>query len=668
MDLKLILMLSAIALISPSTAFASSDHQLLSSKQPLENQADNLLIASQPEVNSVADSNNLSCPGQSTSKPGVSKPESSQSSSATTTASSPPKQVTKPEFSQSSLATTTSSSEKVIIRHIEVSKKFKIEEIDNRIDDIRKRCIEKDVKVTPERIAAIKDAITLLYIEYGYITSRAVEEPSNQSISSDGVVKFRIIEGQIESLKICDYNEQNIEYYNDNDRCDRTRQNANYYDKVNRGYNLKYVRDRIQLGISKPFNVRKLQEQVRLLELDPLFDENSTFEKCKQQNNQTCSRKIDAILRPSANGEDGKSELIIKIPPTKFFRANLSFDNSAPPSIGAERLKTDVSFANLAGLGDNLVASLQVDPLHFSGKEDLRFAGLSYQLPLNSMNGTIQLRVERRRERIIQKPFDQFNLRAKAELYEVVYRQPLVRSYTNEFALSLGLAVQNGQTFIFNDTPFPFGIGPDKDGISRTSVLKFGQDYIHRGVTGTWLLQSQFNLGTGLFGATSNRGSIPDGRFISWLGQVQRLQQIGEAHLLIVQADLQLSPNSLLPSQQFVIGGSQSLRGYRQNVRFGDNGFRFSLEDRITLSRDQNREPIFQLTPFIDVGTVLNRSDNPNKLPPQKFLLGTGLGLLWQPLPKLNLRLEYAFPLVDLRDRGQNLQDKGIYFSINYQI
>ena len=95
-------------------------------------------------------------------------------------------------------------------------------------------------------------------------------------------------------------------------------------------------------------------------------------------------------------------------------------------------------------------------------------------------------------------------------------------------------------------------------------------------------MRSQFSFGIDILDATINNDPIPDGRFFSWLGQVQRVQRLSNDQLLIVQAELQLTPDSLLPSQQFVIGGGQSVRGYRQNVRSGDNGFRSAaIEDRI---------------------------------------------------------------------------------------
>jgi hemolysin activation/secretion protein len=182
-------------------------------------------------------------------------------------------------------------------------------------------------------------------------------------------------------------------------------------------------------------------------------------------------------------------------------------------------------------------------------------------------------------------------------------------------------------------------------------------------------LRSLFSLGVDILGATTNPDPIPDGRFFSWLGQVQRVQILNQNNLLILGADVQLTPNSLFPSQQFVIGGGQSLRGYRQNVRAGDNGVRFFMEDRITLERDESGAPTFQLAPFFDAGYVWNVDNNPSNqsLPSQRFLAGVGFGIIWELQPRLNLRFDYAYPLINLKDRGENAQDNGIYFSVRYR-
>jgi hemolysin activation/secretion protein len=461
---------------------------------------------------------------------------------------------------------------------------------------------------TLEQLKQVADKITEIYLDRGYITSRAVLPP--QTIAA-GVVQIQVIEGRLSRIEV----------------------------EGTKRLHPAYIRSRIRLGAGTPLSTAKLEDQLRLLRVDPLFD------------------NVEASLRAGDN--EGESILIVRILEANPFQANFSFDNYSPPSVGSERLGVNLRHRNLTGNGDELAAA------YYRAIGDSDVFDFSYRIPLNAMNGTLQLRAAPNRNSIVQEPFDSFDISGKSHLFEISYRQPLVRSPIEEFALSAGFTYQRGNTFLAGE-PFPFGVGPDAKGVSTTSTIKLGQDYIRRDPQGAWALRSQFTIGTSLFDATKNEGSDPDGQFLSWLGQVQRVQRLSNKHLLILQADLQLSANSLLPSQQFVIGGGQSLRGYRQNVRSGDNGFRVSIEDRITLQRDASGLPKLQLAPFFDAGTVWNLSNNPNKLTNQTFLAGIGLGLIWEPIRRVNVRLDYGFPLVRISDKGDNLQDSGIYFNIIY--
>lgn len=465
--------------------------------------------------------------------------------------------------------------------------------------------------VTLEELRQAADAITQLYLDRGFITSRAI---LTEQIITNGVVQIQVVEGSLEQIEV----------------------------EGTRRLNPSYVRNRILLGANTPLNRDKLEDQLRLLKADPLFT------------------NVEASLRPGT--KLGQSILIVRITESPAVTGFVGSDNYSPPSVGSVRLGAGLNYRNLTGIGDEIQGSYYHTTT--SGADVFDF---SYRVPLNAMNGTLQLRAAPSYNRITDPDFEDLDIRGGNGLYEINYRQPLIRTPRQEFALALGFSFENGQTFLFQDTPFPFGIGPDEDGKSKTRVLKFGQDFVKRDPQGAWALRSQFSFGLGIFDATDNDDPVPDGQFFSWLGQIQRVQRLGNDHLLIIQGDIQLTPDSLLPSQQFVIGGGQSVRGYRQNARSGDNGFRFSIEDRIALARDEAGVPVFQLAPFVDMGKVWNKSDNPNKLSDQTFLIGAGLGLLWQPVPQFYLRFDYGYPIVNLDDRGSDIQDDGFYFSVYYQ-
>ena len=466
--------------------------------------------------------------------------------------------------------------------------------------------------VTLEALQATADAITQLYLDQGYLTSRAILV---DQVIADGVVRIQVIEGQLAEIQV----------------------------QGNQRLSDRYIQRRIRLGADSPLRSNRLEDQLRLLRADPLIE------------------NIEASLR--AGDEIGQSVLLVRVTEASPWILNLSTDNYSPPSVGSERIGAEFGYRNLTGLGDQLL--LGYDRTTRNGANVFEF---SYRVPLNLMEGTLQLRTVIDRNEVVQEPFDRLNIEGASETYEVSFRQPLVRSPREEFALSLGFTHKDGQTFLFDRVPTPFGFGPDADGVSRTSVLRFGQDYVRRDVQGAWALRSQFSLGLDLFNATINDEPIPDGRFLSWLGQVQRFQRLDNNQFLVLQADLQLTPDSLLPSEQFVLGGGQSLRGYRQNARSGDNGLRLSLEDRFTVQRDAAGAAVFQLAPFAEIGAVWNNSGNPNTLPDQTFLASLGVGALWEPVPNVNIRLDAALPLVDLDDRGENAQDLGFYFSVIYRL
>lgn len=494
---------------------------------------------------------------------------------------------------------------------------FSQSQIDAEISPIAQRFVDREIPNDEfvDFLKEVENKITQLYRNNGYIYAQA--RPQSATIIDGGFVEIRVTEGSVSEILI------------------QGRQRLN----------LSYICSRIKAGVGTPFSTIELEEKLRLLRLDPLLE------------------SVQASLQ---FGRGNQKTLTISVKEAKPFAANVTFDNYFPPSVGSERVGVNLRYQNLTGIGDEIVGSYYRTT---SGGAEV--FDLNYRLPLNSMNGTLQARVALNQNKVTQSDFDDLGIRGDTKLYQVIYRQPIVRSTDREFAIIGGFTHQDGQTFIFDQTPVPFGIGPDNNGVSRTSVILFGQDYVSRGTRGSWSARSQFSLGTGLLDATTNNSPIPDGQFLKWNGQVQRVQQLDRNHLLILQTDLQLTPNSLLPSQQFVMGGVQSVRGYRQNARAGDNGFRLSVEDRIAVRRNAGGTPTLQLAPFVELGTVWNSAKNPNPLPKQTFLIGSGLGVIWQPflgIEGLSVRLDWGVPLINLRDKGNNLQEQSLYFGVGYTL
>jgi hemolysin activation/secretion protein len=380
------------------------------------------------------------------------------------------------------------------------------------------------------------------------------------------------------------------------------------------------------------------------------------------QKSFSSSENVSANLTNS--GDPKFSRLIVKVEEANPWFGNVRFDNYSPESIGSERFRFSGGNRNLNRVGDQISFGFTRSMTAGSNIFDI-----TYEIPLSAQENSISFRAVIDRTEVTIDALEAIGIEGESELYEIDYQHPIIRTIAEELTLLVGFSHKDGQTFIFDDISQRFGIGPDEDGVSRTSVLRFGSSYIRRDQQGAWAFRSLVNIGVDLLNPTQNTGDSPDSNFVSFLGQVQRVQRLSEDHLLIFQGDIQLTPDPLLPSQQFVIGGGQSVRGYRQNARSADNGIRFSVSDRIALERSPaTAEPTLQLVPFVDLGAVWNHPDNPNQQASQRFLVSTGVGFLWEPYPGLTFQMDYAIPFVDLKDQGNNIQDSGIFFKLNYEL
>lgn len=455
--------------------------------------------------------------------------------------------------------------------------------------------------VTLADLQQAADEITQLYLDDGYITSRAVIRTQDVV---EGVVLITVLEGELEEIIV--------------EGTDRLQD---------------YVRVRIAQGGTRPLNQGRLEDQLRLLRVDPMFE------------------SVEASLR--AGSDVGKSRLIVRVEEAPTVSGSVFSDNYSPPSVGTVRVGGRLEFRNLAGLGDTLFGSATSTTTGGSQVYEL-----GYRVPINPMNGTIMFRLTPNEFEITDpnQPTFALDTEGSTDIYEVSIRQPLIRTPRDEFALSLGYRYREGSTLIA-------GVITDS---TSTNVVSFGQDYVHRDISGAWALQSQFRLGEERTDATVTSTSDTD-NFFSWLGQVQRVQRLSNDHLLFVRGSVQLSPDSLPGSEKFFSGGGLSVRGYDQNQRFGDNGLRFSIEDQIVITRDEGGLPIFQVAPFLEGAYVWN-SDESTDVTDNNFLLGTGVGLLFNITEDFNARADFAYPLIDIEELDTD-DPPGLrfYFNLGYQ-
>ncbi|NEQ33272.1 MAG: ShlB/FhaC/HecB family hemolysin secretion/activation protein [Leptolyngbya sp. SIO4C5] len=392
----------------------------------------------------------------------------------------------------------------------------------------------------------------------------------------------------------------------------------------------RYIRDRIRLRVNQPIRQQDIEESLQLLQLDPLIS------------------RVDAQLL--AGSGPGQSILLLEIREAPPLTLGVSANNYRSPSSGSAQIAPFISYTNLLGLGDRLDFS-------YSLTRGLNNYDFSYTVPVTPQDGSLTFRATTANSRIIEDNFDLLGIRSNSRTFSLSARQPLSQSPNSEFALGLAFDLRRSQTFIFDDIPFSFSPGAEA-GEAKVSVVRFFQDWTDRTPDRVLAARSQFSFGLDAFDATINNGA-PDGRFFSWLGQFQWVQRLSSRNLLVTRVAAQLTPNSLLSLEQFSFGGINSVRGYRDNQFVTDNGVTGSVELRLPLSAIPGE---LQLSPFLEGGIGWNQDAAIEEL------LSLGVGLRWQIDPSVRMRLDYGYPLIDVNQDGNTLQEQGIYFSLDWVI
>jgi hemolysin activation/secretion protein len=469
--------------------------------------------------------------------------------------------------------------------------------------------------LTTEDLERLRLALTLLYVNRGYITSGAVIPDQDVKF---GVITVQIIEGTLAQIDV------------------------EGHDWFRAGY----LRDRVERGAQTPLRLEPLQERLQLLRQDPRIEQ------------------INAQLRPGDTR--GESIMQLKVKEVSPWKAWLDFNNYQTPVVGAERGLATIAHQNVTGNGDAFSftygRSRGVNPI----------VDTSYSIPLNRYDTTFSASYRRNDFLVVAAPFRSLDLNAESEIIGFTLRQPIYRTVSDEFAVAItGEHLSNKVTSSVDTAGLPsvFIPGSSNTGVSTVSALRFIQEYVHRTSTSVIAARSRFSVGLDVLNATNNSGPLPDGQFFSWLGQVQAVRRFDDwwGMQLLGQMSLQLANDRLFPLEQIPVGGRFSVRGYRENTLIRDDAFLASIESRFPLMSYVSGEPLLQFAQFVDLGrawTAKGITPNPHTL------ASVGLGLRWSILPRDRARFElyWGLPLNHVPHPPGNLQDHGIHLQFVVQV
>lgn len=470
-------------------------------------------------------------------------------------------------------------------------------------------------EITSEDLEALRLALTVYYINHGYVTSGAIV-PDQDVI--DGVMTIQIIEGKLTRIDI----------------------EGTYW------FRPSYFRNRIALAAGPPVNVRSLQERLQLFQADARIE------------------RINAELRPGA--APGESTMNVRVAERRPIKGWLEYNNYMAPGVGSNQVFATVAHQNLFGLGDPLTvrygASFGWEGRFLDSEPRIGINPnlyVNYALPLTAYDTTLSVEYRRVDFNVIEQEFEPLDIQSKFEQIGFTLRQPIYRTPTQELALSVVGHSESFKSFLAGQ-PFNFQAGT-QNGVSQLAVLRIMQEYVHRAPNQVFSALSRFNVGIDALNATP-RSTLPGAataQFFSWLGQAQYVRRLESTGIqLLARSDLQLAAQHLFLIEQIAVGGRYSVRGYREFTQITDNAFLASVEARIPVYQSALGEELVYLAPFVDYGRAWNTDvDSPDP----SFLASAGVGAIWNIVRGSRFEIYWGQRLNHVDNPKENLQDYGVH-------
>lgn len=278
------------------------------------------------------------------------------------------------------------------------------------------------------------------------------------------------------------------------------------------------------------------------------------LERDLQRFNRTNDAQARAELRPGSRVGETDIGILLQEPPRH--ELTLFSDNAGSEETGEWRYGITYRNRSLFGLRDDLGVSV----VAAEGQESY---SIGYGTPINTLGTRVRVAYYNDRTKVKSGPFAALGLNGEASAWVATLRHPALIGDGIQVDVLAGAKRRSSrnrfETIVLQNTD--------------TEDVSLGVEVQSSDATGFWL--------AGLTAAKAHSESL-DGssdRFGIWRASVRRSQTIADGYAAIVALNGQYTSDVLLPaSEQWLLGGEYSVRGYSTGLLSGDRGFTASAE------------------------------------------------------------------------------------------
>lgn len=314
---------------------------------------------------------------------------------------------------------------------------------------------------------------------------------------------------------------------------------------------------------------------------------------------------------------------------------NISVDNNGQYSSGEWRESIFYTHNSLTGRRD----TLSLGYTHSIGSDAFN---ASYEFPVSRLGTKVRLDYSTNGTHV-KKGTWQNLMSSHSNYYAASITHPFAVSLTNRSSWSLTLSRQSSVNTLMDSYNFA-------DNVTNQAELAFSQLNYGNGFIG--YQKHSYTIGKGdnkVDDVTTNFG------LYKFNGFARKYFSHGQS--VYARVDAQIASTKELPSAaQYSIGGAYTVRGYREKILEGDEGFSFGLEYSVPLDKARKISAFC----FFDGGKIISSAVDLQ----DRLLLGTGLGLQFNPTKNISSTITLGIPL-RRKINGEEYSKTRIHFSLS---
>ncbi len=392
----------------------------------------------------------------------------------------------------------------------------------------------------------------------------------------------------------------------------------------------------------KYFDKERIRKQLNIREGDAILYRDLLKQLIKL--NQHPDRTVKAMLSPGERLET--TDIIVKLEDRNPNHMFVEYNNRGTKYTGKSRFNVGYANNNLFGVEDVLSLRYQ------KSNDELNGASIDYNLPINykgtRLGGYLSFV-----DVAIGREFAALNAEGDAKTGGLYINHSLADKAALRSSLMGGIDIKRSENTLLGNTESEDKLTVVKTGISLGLDDQFGRNslssQIHAGI--------EDFLGSMKSGDSNASRLNGDPDFMKYTMNFTRQQYLPLSSYLLLMSKGQWTSGKMLSSEQFYVGGADTVRGYPELEYAGDYGYNLRAELRTPLAlfykiiKSPENDRFFlkeriQLVYFMDYAKAYLRDPLVGEIK-DKSLAGAGLGLRVNPWDDFSFGLDWGFPLED---------------------